>query len=98
MIVKLNFAQVHTVDMLSSLKFYQIVIVFLYEKKKENKTFLPYVIFSPRSRVFDWISIMITRSCNEHPPHTPLLYEPRRQKTGLRGFRPGPTQTGRRNY
>ena len=23
-----------------------------------------------------------------------LLYEPRREKTGLRGFRPGPTQTG----
>ena len=22
------------------------------------------------------------------------LYEPRREKTGLRGFRPGPTQTG----
>ena len=27
-----------------------------------------------------------------------LTYEPRRQKTGLRGFRPGPTQTGLRNY
>ena len=33
-------------------------------------------------------------------PHFSLLtnmstqYEPRRQKTGLRGFRPGPTQTG----
>ena len=25
-------------------------------------------------------------------------FEPRRQKTGLRGFRPGPTQTGLRNY
>ena len=23
-----------------------------------------------------------------------LSYEPRREKTGLRGFRPGPTQTG----
>ena len=23
-----------------------------------------------------------------------LLFEPRREKTGLRGFRPGPTQTG----
>ena len=23
-----------------------------------------------------------------------VLYEPRREKTGLRGFRPGPTQTG----
>ena len=22
------------------------------------------------------------------------IYEPRREKTGLRGFRPGPTQTG----
>ena len=27
-------------------------------------------------------------------PNTLGLYEPRRQKTGLRGFRPGPTQTG----
>ena len=26
-------------------------------------------------------------------PHA-ALFEPRRQKTGLRGFRPGPTQTG----
>ena len=25
-------------------------------------------------------------------------YEPRRQKTGLRGFRPGPTQTGLHNH
>ena len=25
---------------------------------------------------------------------TSLLVEPRREKTGLRGFRPGPTQTG----
>ena len=24
----------------------------------------------------------------------PGLFEPRREKTGLRGFRPGPTQTG----
>ena len=24
----------------------------------------------------------------------PFTYEPRREKTGLRGFRPGPTQTG----
>ena len=24
----------------------------------------------------------------------PVLVEPRREKTGLRGFRPGPTQTG----
>ena len=23
-----------------------------------------------------------------------LIYEPRSEKTGLRGFRPGPTQTG----
>ena len=23
-----------------------------------------------------------------------IVYEPRREKTGLRGFRPGPTQTG----
>ena len=23
-----------------------------------------------------------------------ILYEPRAEKTGLRGFRPGPTQTG----
>ena len=23
-----------------------------------------------------------------------LIYKPRREKTGLRGFRPGPTQTG----
>ena len=23
-----------------------------------------------------------------------IIYEPRREKTGLRGFRPGPTQTG----
>ena len=23
-----------------------------------------------------------------------IPYEPRREKTGLRGFRPGPTQTG----
>ena len=28
------------------------------------------------------------------PPYTPLLNEPRCEKTGLRGFRPGPTQTG----
>ena len=27
-----------------------------------------------------------------------LLSKPRREKTGLRGFRPGPTQTGLRNY
>ena len=29
-------------------------------------------------------------------PETELvrIYEPRREKTGLRGFRPGPTQTG----
>ena len=26
--------------------------------------------------------------------HYPFLYEPRSEKTGLRGFRPGPTQTG----
>ena len=26
--------------------------------------------------------------------HTPKTKEPRRDKTGLRGFRPGPTQTG----
>ena len=26
------------------------------------------------------------------------LYEPRRQITGLRGFRPGPTQTGLDNH
>ena len=25
---------------------------------------------------------------------TKIIYEPRREKTGLRGFRPGPTQTG----
>ena len=25
------------------------------------------------------------------PPQTPLLYEPRCEKTGLRGLRPGPT-------
>ena len=28
----------------------------------------------------------------------PVIHEPRRQKTGLRGFRPGPIQTGLRNY
>ena len=27
-----------------------------------------------------------------------IRYEPRRQKTGLRGFRPGPTQTGLRSH
>ena len=27
-------------------------------------------------------------------PMTILLYEPRCEKTGLRGFRPGPTQIG----
>ena len=26
------------------------------------------------------------------------LYEPRSEKTGLRGFRPGPTQTGLYNH
>ena len=26
--------------------------------------------------------------------HAKVLNEPRREKTGLRGFRPGPTQTG----
>ena len=31
---------------------------------------------------------------NLRPPGTPLLYEPRSEKTRLRGFRPGPTQTG----
>ena len=28
------------------------------------------------------------------PGSLSVLYEPRREKTGLRGFRPGPTQTG----
>ena len=27
-----------------------------------------------------------------------LLFEPRSEKTGLRGFQPGPTQTGLRNH
>ena len=27
-----------------------------------------------------------------------ILYEPRCEKTGLRGFRPGPTQTGLNNH
>ena len=33
---------------------------------------------------------------NKLDPHsrTPLSYEPHCEKTGLRGFRPGPTQTG----
>ena len=28
------------------------------------------------------------------PSRVPTIYEPRCEKTGLRGFRPGPTQTG----
>ena len=28
------------------------------------------------------------------PLHSPLVYEPRSENTGIRGFRPGPTQTG----
>ena len=30
--------------------------------------------------------------------HLPRQFEPRRQKTGLRGLRPGPTQTGLGNH
>ena len=36
--------------------------------------------------------IEITGALNSRYKST--LYEPRREKTGLRGFRPGPTQTG----
>ena len=43
--------------------------------------------------------IMQLCPCNEDPfTLTHLLYEPRRQKTGLRNLRPGPTQTEQRNY
>ena len=34
---------------------------------------------------------MLTCPCNVDPVHT--TFEPRCEKTGLRGFRPGPTQT-----
>ena len=30
----------------------------------------------------------------DRQPVVPVVVEPRREKTGLRGFRPGPTQTG----
>ena len=34
------------------------------------------------------------RSSFTSQPDSPETIEPRREKTGLRGFRPGPTQTG----
>ena len=46
-------------------------------------------------------SIIQQRSLFHACPHylnalspMPVAYEPRSEKTGLRGFRPGPTQTG----
>ena len=44
-----------------------------------------------------WISIAILRLLYNLCISL-LIYEPRREKTGLRGFRPGPTQTRLYNH
>ena len=38
--------------------------------------------------------ILVALEPSKHPMLSQTMYEPRREKTGLRGFRPGPTQTG----
>ena len=38
--------------------------------------------------------IVFASGPSKHPMLSQTMYEPRREKTGLRGFRPGPTQTG----
>ena len=35
---------------------------------------------------------------NQSAQHSLEIFEPRCEKTGLRGFRPGPTQTGLHNH
>ena len=35
----------------------------------------------------------LKRPCNLDPSNPTFIIEPRSEKTGLRGFRPGPTQT-----
>ena len=41
------------------------------------------------------ISVVVVRWCNKH---ITVLFEPRCEKTGLRGFRQCPTQTGLYNH
>ena len=46
------------------------------------------------SRVEAHFSIILHCYPINSPFSNLVTYEPRREKTGLRGFRPGPTQTG----
>ena len=59
-----------------------------------------YVLFnqeiSRHSTVHSGVKGFICSSCEKS--NTGKGIEPRSEKTGLRGFRPGPTQTGLRNH
>ena len=52
-------------------------------------------IFTAPNLLTKHFAIFICSMCEQDYK---LTYEPRREKTGLRGFRPGPTQTGLRNH
>ena len=53
-------------------------------------------IMALSKRVFHYMFSFETKLCTSTLCHheSQIWHEPRRQKTGLRGFRPGPTQTG----
>ena len=42
--------------------------------------------------------VLVTRTCFRNEVFMLLLFEPSCEKTGLRGFRPGRTQTGLYSY
>ena len=44
--------------------------------------------------IFAWRTKSDLNNVRAHYDNTPMQYEPRCEKTGLWGFRPGPTQTG----
>ena len=55
---------------------------------------VPYAFTGSKLGMIHVLSVLKLRRLCYYIGNDDKLYEPRREKTGLRGFRPGPTQTG----